>query len=170
VDLAAVAYTLQIGRDAIEERLGFVVNSLDKLSEKLGAYINGEKNIEDCYQGHVESGDKALKIIGRDTDMQEVINKWIAHNNFSKLLDLWVRGLNFDWNILYGDVKPQRISLPTYPFAQERYWIPETALHRNGDAPFEEDVDIASIEDIINKLDDDMIETDQAVKQLKMLV
>jgi 3-oxoacyl-(acyl-carrier-protein) synthase/enoyl-CoA hydratase/carnithine racemase/acyl carrier protein len=170
VDLAAVAYTLQIGRDAIEERLGFVVNSLDKLSEKLGAYINGEKNIEDCYQGHVEPGDKALKIIGCDTDMQEVINKWIAHNNFSKLLDLWVRGLNFDWNILYGDVKPQRISLPTYPFAQERYWIPETALHRNGDAPFEEDVDIASIEDIINKLDDDMIETDQAVKQLKMLV
>jgi polyketide synthase PksN len=85
-------------------------------------------------------------------------------------LDLWVRGLNFDWNTLYGDVKPQRISLPTYPFARERYWIPETALHRNPDVPFEEDVDIASIEDIINKLDDDMIETDQAVKQLKMLV
>jgi acyl transferase domain-containing protein len=38
-------------------------------------------------------------------------------------VDLWVKGLGFEWEKLYGDVKPQRISLPTYPFAQERYWI-----------------------------------------------
>ncbi|KAE8558361.1 hypothetical protein BJH92_20370 [Paenibacillus polymyxa] len=25
--------------------------------------------------------------------------------------------------MLYGDAKPQRISLPAYPFAKERYWI-----------------------------------------------
>src|SRR5262249_7302858 len=35
VDLAAVAYTLQIGREAMEERLGFVVSSVDQLAEKL---------------------------------------------------------------------------------------------------------------------------------------
>ena len=33
-------------------------------------------------------------------------------------------GLSFDWNQLYGDSKPRRISLPTYPFARERYWVP----------------------------------------------
>ncbi|RYZ81766.1 MAG: hypothetical protein EOO68_35405, partial [Moraxellaceae bacterium] len=46
----------------------------------------------------------------------------------SKLVDLWVKGLELDWNKFYTDsslgvVKPKRISLPTYPFAKERYWI-----------------------------------------------
>jgi len=33
-------------------------------------------------------------------------------------MELWVKGLVFDWNRLYGDNKPKRISLPTYPFAK----------------------------------------------------
>ncbi|MEJ2125065.1 MAG: hypothetical protein P8Y47_09735, partial [Alphaproteobacteria bacterium] len=44
-----------------------------------------------------------------------------------KLAELWVKGLAFDWNRLYGERKPHRLSLPTYPFAQERYWVPEAA-------------------------------------------
>jgi len=41
----------------------------------------------------------------------------------SKLAQLWVSGVEIDWQLLYGNPKPQRISLPTYPFAKERYWI-----------------------------------------------
>ncbi|RZK98581.1 MAG: hypothetical protein EOP36_21310, partial [Rubrivivax sp.] len=40
-----------------------------------------------------------------------------------KLLDLWVKGLSFNWEQLHGEAKPRRISLPTYPFARERYWV-----------------------------------------------
>ncbi|WP_208738446.1 hypothetical protein, partial [Paenibacillus ottowii] len=39
------------------------------------------------------------------------------------IVDLWVKGLAMNWSMLYGDAKPQRISLPAYPFAKERYWI-----------------------------------------------
>src|SRR4029077_7621521 len=46
VDLASVAYTLQVGREAMEERMGFIVNSIDQLAEKLSVYISGEKNID----------------------------------------------------------------------------------------------------------------------------
>ncbi|MCC5466708.1 beta-ketoacyl synthase N-terminal-like domain-containing protein, partial [Pelosinus baikalensis] len=56
---------------------------------------------------------------------QEAINKWIQRRKYAKFLELWVKGLNIDWNKLYGDPKPRRISLPTYPFAKERYWVPE---------------------------------------------
>ncbi|MCP5005051.1 MAG: KR domain-containing protein, partial [Planctomycetes bacterium] len=45
---------------------------------------------------------------------------------YSKILGLWVKGLVFDWNKFYGESKPKRISLPTYPFAREQYWIAET--------------------------------------------
>ena len=37
-----------------------------------------------------------------------------------------MKGWSFDWQRLYGEAKPRRISLPTYPFARERYWIEET--------------------------------------------
>ncbi|HKD15387.1 MAG TPA: beta-ketoacyl synthase N-terminal-like domain-containing protein [Candidatus Angelobacter sp.] len=169
LDLASVAYTLQVGREAMEERLGFVVNSIDQLAEKLNAYINGEKNIEGARLGRVESSSEGMAIIGRDEDMQEAIEKWIARNKLSKLLDLWIKGLNFDWNKLYGPVKPQRISLPAYPFARQRCWIPEIASSPgpDGNGHFEENVDLKSIEHIINQIDDDMIETERAIKELR---
>ena len=51
----------------------------------------------------------------------------MAKGKFGKLLDLWVKGLAFDWSRLYGEVRPRRLSLPTYPFARERYWVPTLA-------------------------------------------
>ncbi|HET8891421.1 MAG TPA: beta-ketoacyl synthase N-terminal-like domain-containing protein, partial [Candidatus Angelobacter sp.] len=168
-NLASVAYTLQVGREAMEERLGFVVNSIDQLAEKLSAYVNGERNVEGVREGRVDSGSDGMTIIGRDDDMQEAIEKWIARNKLSKLLDLWIRGLSIDWNKLYGAVKPQRISLPAYPFARQRCWIPEMESSAAPDSygHFAEEIDLKSIEDIINQIDDDMIETERAVQELR---
>ncbi|TCS93645.1 non-ribosomal peptide synthetase [Hazenella coriacea] len=123
-DLTDLAYTLQVGRDAMEERLGIIVGSIKNLKEKLKSFVEGQENIEDLYRGKVEKG--SLQAFMADEEMQEVIEKWIQRRKYTKLLDLWVRGLNVDWVKLYGDHKPNRISLPTYPFASERYWITDT--------------------------------------------
>jgi acyl transferase domain-containing protein/acyl carrier protein len=170
VDLAALAYTLQIGRKAMEERLGFVVSSVGQLAERLGAYVNGAKDIEDAYHGRVEPGGDGLAVSGRDEAMQETIDQWMARTELSKLLDSWVSGSSFDWNKLYGDVKPRRISLPTYPFARERYWFDVTPTAQTLDSLFANDGTLESIEDIINQIGADTIETEQAVTALKMLV
>jgi polyketide synthase PksL len=126
IDLTSMAYTLQVGREAMEERLGLVVNSVEQLVEKLEAYIKDEQEIEDAYQGQVKRSAETLSLFSTDADLQQMIDKWIANRKFSKLLDLWVKGLEVDWSKLYGEAKPQRISLPTYPFAKERYWIDRT--------------------------------------------
>ena len=42
VDLVEMAYTLQVGREPMEERLGMVVSSVEQLAEKLEAYIAGK--------------------------------------------------------------------------------------------------------------------------------
>ena len=34
-----------------------------------------------------------------------------------------MKGLVFDWNRIYGEEKPLKISLPTYPFAREKVWV-----------------------------------------------
>ena len=170
IDLADMAYTLQVGRDAMEERLGFVVSSVGQLAEKLSAYLNGEENIESAYQCRVEPGAERLTTMKYDDDMKEVIGRWIARKKLGKLAQSWTRGLNVDWNKLYGEAAPRRISLPAYPFAKERCWIAETPIRHSVESRFEFEGALKSIDDIMDKICDDAMETDQAVKLLKALV
>jgi acyl transferase domain-containing protein len=132
-DLIEIAYTLQVGRAAMDERLGFLASSVEQLAEKLEAYVNGEPGVTGVYRGQVKRDKEGLSVISRDDHLKEIaMDKWVAEKDLSKMLDLWVRGLELDWGKLYGEVKPQRVSLPTYPFAKERYWI-ETEASKQAD-------------------------------------
>ncbi|WP_199852744.1 beta-ketoacyl synthase N-terminal-like domain-containing protein, partial [Aquimarina sp. Aq78] len=136
LDLIEMSYTLQLGREAMEERLGFMVSTIDQLVEKLRAYRNGEDTINGVYLGQVKRNKEGLRIISNDDEMKEtIVDTYIRQRQLSKLLDLWVKGLELDWDKLYGDHKPNRINLPLYPFARERYWIDgaeEKNIHGNG--------------------------------------
>lgn len=124
LDLNNIAYTLQVGREEMEERLGFIVGSLSELAQKLKAYINNINNAAEAYQGKVTGNKAGLKAIIQDESTKEaIVEKYIAQSNLSELLSLWTKGLEFDWNKQYGNRKPQRIAVPVYPFAKERYWI-----------------------------------------------
>jgi acyl transferase domain-containing protein/surfactin synthase thioesterase subunit/acyl carrier protein len=141
LDLANLAYTLQVGRDAMEERLAVIVGSIDELNEKLKSFVEGNKGIAQLYRGQVKCNKDTLAIFA-DEDLQLAIDNWISKGKYTKLLDIWVRGLVFDWSKIYGEIKPCRISLPTYPFSRERFWIPETIKDSqvslsNGQANFE---------------------------------
>ena len=132
LSLHEVAYTLQVGREAMQERLGLIVRSMEELEEKLGAFIDEKEDVEELYRGQVKRNKDTLAVFAADEDMQETIDKWISKGKYNKLLDLWVKGLIIDWNKLYGKQKPRRISLPTYPFAKERYWIEEKEAKGEG--------------------------------------
>lgn len=36
---------------------------------------------------------------------------------------LWLTGIEPNWKVLHSDTRPRRVSLPTYPFERQRYWI-----------------------------------------------
>lgn len=123
VDLRNLAYTLQVGRDPMAERLGVVVSSIDQLLERLRAYVAGGQNIDELYRGSV-AGKGSMSVIVQDDDVKRtIVDQCIARNKLPRLLQLWVNGLDFDWNRLHEGQTPGRISLPTYPFARQRYWI-----------------------------------------------
>ena len=109
LDLIEVAYTLQEGRAAMEERLGLMIREENELIEKLQDYIQGKENISGVYRGQVKRNKEGLRIISHDDEMRDtIVEKYIDQQKLSKLLDLWVKGLEFDWNKLYSS-KPKRI-------------------------------------------------------------
>lgn len=123
-DLRAMAYTLQVGRDAMEARVLFLVQSVAQLTTQLTAWLAAGKSIAGVYSGLSRENKEGLKIFNQDDEMKNIIiDKWIQTENFSKLSEFWAKGLNFDWHKLYAANKPKRMCLPVYRFAKERYWI-----------------------------------------------
>jgi acyl transferase domain-containing protein/acyl carrier protein/SAM-dependent methyltransferase len=135
-DLASIAYTLQVGREAMESRLAFTAASIAQLQDKLRSYLEGKcqrGEIEECYRGDLKKNKDALSSLNADEDTDRLIRAWLEKGKYAKLLELWVKGLAFDWSRLYGAsagysaLRPTRVSLPTYPFAKDRYWVDATS-------------------------------------------
>lgn len=121
--LKDIAYTLQIGREAQEERLAAVVSSIDELVERLTAFANHDESGGRWLRGTVKRGEERQLVLGDDEDSQELIAKWMLKGRLEKLANLWVSGVELDWSGLPGKSDCSVVSLPLYPFALERYWI-----------------------------------------------
>ncbi|HVI45849.1 MAG TPA: beta-ketoacyl synthase N-terminal-like domain-containing protein [Chitinophaga sp.] len=120
-DIAAVAYTLQTGREHFTHRTAFVARSAGELLQQL--------------QGRVSSSNmvtSAAAINGMTENIRHQLSSPASYINSLLLLrDAYVNGYTPDWTALYDGVLPRRISLPGYPFERERYWLPDAtpALH-----------------------------------------
>jgi polyketide synthase PksL len=122
LDMEALAFTLQVGREEMEERLGLLAAAPDQLAGALESFLAGKES-EYCFAGQAKRERNALALFSADADMRETLGKWISEGKLEKLADLWVRGLELDWNRFHSQGRPVRISLPGYPFARERYWL-----------------------------------------------
>ncbi|WP_371657295.1 SDR family NAD(P)-dependent oxidoreductase [Streptomyces sp. NBC_00280] len=122
--LADVAHTLHAGREAMTERLAAVVHGIDEAAELLEAFVRGEAGdrvIRSSARANEAVGDLLTAVReGRDLALALA-----AAGDFDRLGRLWASGLALDAEVLQ-QVRPRparRVSLPTYPFAQERHWI-----------------------------------------------
>ncbi|TCN57662.1 SDR family NAD(P)-dependent oxidoreductase [Flavobacterium circumlabens] len=118
LNLYDVAYTLQIGRKAMEERLAIVAENREELLGHLSEYVN--EITENCFEGNIKS-----KTVNFEWNNAEDISgiKTFSKNNSKEISKLWIRGVLDNWKELYDGELPAVISLPTYPFAKEKYWI-----------------------------------------------
>jgi acyl transferase domain-containing protein/enoyl-CoA hydratase/carnithine racemase/aryl carrier-like protein len=123
IDLRSLAYTLQVGREAMDERIALVVDSLDDLQRQLRALSNGERLDHVPPRDSVRKSRDFLAGCRADPEFSRRCEAWIAQRDLARIAEHWVRGIEIDWTRLHAGARPVRIPLPTYPFARDRHWL-----------------------------------------------
>ncbi|UXI65990.1 beta-ketoacyl synthase N-terminal-like domain-containing protein [Tahibacter amnicola] len=121
--LRDIAYTLQVGREAMDERIAFVALSLDDLCSQLQALTEAAHTGPGPYRGGVRKHKEFLAACKVDPAFTERRDGWLVQRDLARIAEHWVKGVEFDWARLYAGTRPRRIPLPTYPFARDRHWI-----------------------------------------------
>ncbi len=110
-DMPSVAYTLQEGREPFEKRLAIVADDRADLAKKLDCYLAGAPAIEGIFHNVAK----------------HQTQEGVPTNRYFEMADRWVRVGDVDWAALRVGRRPLPISLPTYPFADDYCWLPDTA-------------------------------------------
>jgi acyl transferase domain-containing protein len=121
--LADIAFTLQVGRAALDYRLATVADSGEVLLQRLEAFVDNQTS-PGVQTAQVKKGTNDATLFEVDADGHSLLHIWCQKKDLEKIAQVWVRGVNVDWRLLYEKGLPCRVSLPTYPFARERYWLP----------------------------------------------
>lgn len=122
LSLGDIAYTLQVGREHLSYRLGLLSGSIEQACAQLKSYLEDRPAVAGLFEGLTDESRDALALFRVDQELQAAIGRWIDSGKFSHLLELWTKGLDFDWHKLHPGTSFRRVSLPSYPFARERYW------------------------------------------------
>ncbi|MFR9770689.1 SDR family NAD(P)-dependent oxidoreductase [Nocardia sp. SC052] len=97
-NLADLAFTMQVGRQAGSARAAFVARDIGQLRAAVRAWVEDVPGARSC----------------RDAAEDSRIARWLG-------------GKDLDWATVRDPGPRRRIPAPTYPFARERYWIPDVA-------------------------------------------
>ncbi|SFS42465.1 PfaD family polyunsaturated fatty acid/polyketide biosynthesis protein [Marininema halotolerans] len=125
LELEDVAYTLQLGRTAMSERLAIVVESKEDLLQELDAFINNQATSQALIPEANKNNDLRA-LFETDGEAKQLLEVWMKQRKFVKVAQLWVNGLDVNWNGMYSEFRPRKIHLPTYPFAKRRCWVEES--------------------------------------------
>nr|AGS77291.1 polyketide synthase [Myxococcus fulvus] len=124
LSLDAVAWTLQSGRTAMEERLAFVASSLPEVRERLLGFLEGAGDAGLHHRRLTEGSSEADWLL-EGHEGEQYMKALLSGGALEKVAKLWTMGVRLDWSRLHDQSsrRPEIVSLPTYPFARERCWF-----------------------------------------------
>jgi acyl transferase domain-containing protein/NADPH:quinone reductase-like Zn-dependent oxidoreductase/thioesterase domain-containing protein/SAM-dependent methyltransferase/aryl carrier-like protein len=120
ISISDVAYTWQVGRQPMEFRSVFITDSVADFLIKL----KNNKGLVNSNTASAKEKEQFKTFLSNGAG-EAYIKYATEHNEYQSLANLWAMGVSVDWNKLYSNnqEKPQRISLPTYAFEKDRYWL-----------------------------------------------
>ena len=114
----------------MECRLGLIAASMAETGVEAEGLSGGGERDRGSVSRRDPAGEGDAGAVAPTRTCRPAIETWVAKGKYGKLLELWVKGLSLDWRRLYGEARPRRISLPTYPFAQGA--VLDRDRHRDG--------------------------------------
>jgi len=121
--LLNLSYTLQVGRQPMDERLAVVCKNPEELKEKLKCFGEGNFAIQGLYTGTPKDKADNLRFLFSGESGDKMVREIVHSGDYDKLARIWCSGNEIDWTLLYEGMRPKRIPLPTYPFSKDRYWL-----------------------------------------------
>lgn len=128
-NIESISYTLNTGREHFSHRGAWVVADKDHLLNQLNEYLE-EQNISRYSIGIVDESkpkdrfinEKMMKVIENEIQ-STLLSPEHYRETLTVLSMLYIQGYNPNWDILHHNEAHQKISLPTYPFTRESYWV-----------------------------------------------
>ncbi|MEJ2693979.1 MAG: SDR family NAD(P)-dependent oxidoreductase, partial [Candidatus Thiodiazotropha sp.] len=115
--LSDVAFTLQVGRGHFPCRLVFLLSRTTELRERLRQWLD-RGSAPNCWHGDA----KTSRCVCIEPVVPELPGE-ISVESLSPWAEAYAGGLDLCWETLWS-TRRRRISLPTYPFSRERFWLP----------------------------------------------
>lgn len=124
--LADIAYTLQVGREPLRERLAIVAGTITEVVAALERYLGDDA-------GAVLLGSAGHRPVAAQTRAET--RAWALDADLDELARWWVTGGAVDWEARGTRPPRQIVDLPHYPFEALRCWVPVTTTVRTSADP-----------------------------------
>lgn len=115
--LRALTYMAALRRKEMPVRLTVLARNTEEVLAGLRSFVRGDDAPRVCHgtavPHHADGGNREPVVAG-SREYRE-----LAH-----LARLWTQGSVIDWSPLWPGPRPFPVTLPRYPFAKQRYWIP----------------------------------------------
>lgn len=128
---ADIAYTLQTGREAFDERLAILAASAPELVQQLHGFLEGRTDLEGVFAGNVKTNPHRLATLHGSAEETNFLKQLHRAGQWGKIASFWVAGSEMPWAEFSRGRNHRRVPLPTYPFARERYWVAELPAQDN---------------------------------------
>lgn len=119
---------LLVGRDHFSIRCCYLVKNIAELTQVLADSVEQDKN------DYAAVDNDALDLLSRVTESAShkiaSLKSDIDKNSFESyveslyaLADFYLQGAKISWSLLFNSKEITRLSLPTYPFMKDRFWL-----------------------------------------------
>jgi rhizoxin synthesis polyketide synthase/nonribosomal peptide synthetase RhiB len=122
LDLEALAFTLQTGREPLEHRLAVVATSPAQLRARLEGFCEGRQE-DGVHHGDDAQTRASASRFDAAEERETCAARATRERKLEELAPLWASGASVDFGPLHREPMPRRLSLPTYPFARDRCWL-----------------------------------------------
>ncbi|MGZ8245714.1 SDR family NAD(P)-dependent oxidoreductase, partial [Methylomagnum sp.] len=124
-DLAAISYSLNAGRGHFAARHAVVAGSVAELRSALAA-AEGSPNLDTERRGNLGPAmEEFMAHLTHEIADHPGLSTEAYRRKLLAVADLYMQGGEPDWDALHGGAARRRIPLPLYPYALEKYWVPD---------------------------------------------